>query len=582
MTSPTFRRVLALALFLLVSRSFGLAVNRLNGSATLIYIDFSIPGKIVPLELVRSYNTLTALNEVNGWNGAFGWGWTSPFETTLTVTPERHVILRDGQSGNTVLFKPTKEDPKVRQAYFEAVRQAYFERTLSRKMTPEENRKLVLPQKMAMRLKTEPEFRSEIAVKFNLSTPVPKGEVLVNSEYGFQTLQFKNNQWLREKDGISQFFDPQGRMTKQQDRSGFFLDFKYEKGAKGKLAEISDADRSMSLKLNWRQDKVTEITDNRSIKSRYTYDPSGNLIQVIDSNNQTFFFRYENKKFPHMLTKVEYPTESLAGHEKVFRELRFDDSGLVIYHREKDGAETNYLYGKGSEPENNFSTKVVKKSKAGTQETFDEYTLKAKPDGVKYLYKNEHHENGVTTLTIYNPCCGKPLQITKNGETTNYKYNDNGLLVEKVGPKEELYLEYDPRWKKVSRVKQAGVVSQYEYDDKGNLVKASNSRNEKVALHYDRFGRITDMTDADNRNIQFKYGDNGKPVLIEEKGIGLIKIEYDSDGKVKKTYTVVAAEKGRTPSQSKSQDVVRRVMKGFQQLLDIIRPAGAGVAALQG
>ncbi len=581
MTPLTFRRALAFLFLLLSSPSFGVAVNRLNGSATLIYVDFSIPGRVIPLELVRTYNTLTALNETTGWNGAFGWGWTSPFESTLIVTPQQHVILRDGQSGNTVLFKPITEDPKMKAAYFEAVRQAYFERSLSRKMTPEENRKLALPEKMVMRLKSDPQFRNELAVKFNLTAPVPKGQTLVSSEYGYQTLEFKNNQWVREKDGVTQTFDPQGRMIRQADRTGFFLDFKYDKGSKGKLSEISDADRAMSLKFTWRADRIIEVTDNRSIKARYTYDGSGNLIQVIDSNTQTFFFRYENKKFPHLLTKIEYPGEVLAGN-KAFRELRYDDNGLAVYHRDKDGSESSYVYGKGSDPENNFSTKVVRKTKAGATETFDDYTLKAKADGTKYLYKNEHRENGTTTVTIYNPCCGKPLQITKNGETTNFKYNESGMLVEKVGPKEELYLEYDGRWKKVSKVKQGGVTSSYEYDDVGNLVKASNSRNENVALKYDKYGRITEMTNAESRNIQFRYGDNGKPILIEEKGVGLIRIDYDNEGKVKKTVTIVSSEKGRAPSQAKSQEVVKRVMKGFQQLLDIIRPAGAGVGAIQG
>lgn len=580
MTPPKIRR--ALALFLLLSSpAYGLTVNRLNGSASLLYIDFSLPGKVVPLELVRSYNTLTALNETNGWNGAFGWGWTSPFETTLIVTPERHVILRDGQSGNTILFKPAQEDPKAKAAYFEELRQAYFASQLGRPMTAEENRKLTLPQKMMMRLKTEPAFRTEVALKFKLSTPAPQGELLVSSEYGYQTMLFKNNQWVREKEGITQYFDQYGRLTRQLDRIGFVLDFKYEKGSKGKLTEISDTDRAMSLKFTWRQDKVIEITDNRGTKARYSYDGTGNLIQVVDSSQTTYFFRYENKRFPHMLTRVEYPNETNGG-ARPYRELRYDENGLVVYHREKDATETTYVYGKGTDAENNFSTKVIKKGRAGTTETFDDYTLKAKADGNKYLYKNEHRENGVTTVTIYNPCCGKPLQVTKNGETTNYKYNEAGLLTEKVGPKEELLLEYDPRWKKVSKVKQAGVISTYEYDDRGNLFKASNSRNEKLTLQYDKFGRITEMSNADSRNIQFKYGDNGKPVLIEEKGVGLIRIDYDAEGKVKKTVTVTNSEKGRTPSQSKSQEVVRRVMKGFQQLLDIIRPAGAGVAALQG
>lgn len=83
-------------------------INRVNGGLNTIYIDFTIPGTVVPLEVVRTYNSITAINEATGWPGAFGWGWTSPFETTLTTTAERNVILRDGGSGNTIYFKPEK------------------------------------------------------------------------------------------------------------------------------------------------------------------------------------------------------------------------------------------------------------------------------------------------------------------------------------------------------------------------------------------------------------------------------------------------------------------------------------------
>jgi hypothetical protein len=102
--------------FLLTSQvAFCFNINKLNGGNSVIYTDFSIPGTLVPMELVRSYNSITSINEVNGWNGAFGWGWTSPFETNLTVTPERQVLLRDGFTGNTIIFRTEKENPKLKE-----------------------------------------------------------------------------------------------------------------------------------------------------------------------------------------------------------------------------------------------------------------------------------------------------------------------------------------------------------------------------------------------------------------------------------------------------------------------------------
>ena len=401
----TFVSLVALLLAPKVSQS--LTVNRINGSASVIYVDFSIPGKVIPLELVRTYNSITALNESTGWSGAFGWGWTSPFETMLTVTPERQVMLRDGQTGNTINFKPQKEDPKVRLQFFESVRAAYFERKLGRKPSKAEYARLQLPENVVSRLKGEPAFRAEMADKLGIQLPVPQGELLVSSEFGYQTLQFKANQWTRQKDGITQQFDKDGRLVRQTDRNGISLVYRYASGGKGELAEISDSQRFMSLKLTWRQGRVVEAVDNKGRRARYSYDGAGNLTQVIDSNGQTYGYRYENRKFPHALTHIDYLSEESGGVTPT-RVLAYDDAGLVVSHRDKDGTETSYIYGRSaSDPHNQFTTKTVRKTRTGVEEQFDEYQLKDRGDGSKYLYRQLSRQGGETTITILSACCAK-------------------------------------------------------------------------------------------------------------------------------------------------------------------------------
>jgi len=575
----SFFIVVFLSFFLSLSqRAEALTVNKLNGGTNVIYIDVNLPGPSVPLEIIRSYNSISAVSEQSGWLGAFGWGWTSPFETTLTVTPERIVILRDGGTGNTVTFRPLKEDPKLKEEFFEKVRIAFFEGKYGRKLTVAEKTKLALPDKILARLRVDPIFRGEIAFKYQIPGSIPRGEMLTSSEFGYQTITFTNNQWVREKDGITQLFDKEGRLVRQLDKNGAFFNFKYGAGQKGLLEEISDQDRALTAKLTWRQDRVIEITDNRGRRAHYTYDASRNLTRVVDPNAQVFDYRYENRKFPHLLTRIEYTSEG-EGKAVPYREIRYDDSGLVVFHHDKEGGETTYTYGRNpGDPENNFWTKAVRKIKGTTEEIYDEYFIKLRPDGSRYLAKQENKQSTGTTTTVYAACCGTPLQITKNGETTNFKYYENGLLKERVSPKEEARFEYDPRFKKISKVTQDGVTSEFQYDEKGNLVKATNSRKERVALKYDRFGRILDMTDSSNRRIAFQYGANGKPVVIEEKGIGLIKINYESDGRIRSTSTILAKDGKRQPTQAQSQEVVRQVMKGFQNLLDIIRPAGVGLS----
>lgn len=560
------------------SHATAVTVNRVNGSMNVVYVDFSVPGYAVPLELLRSYNSITALNETSGWSGTFGWGWTSPLETTLTVTPEKSVILRDGGTGNNIIFRAGQLESKAVDGFIHSVKKLYFEQKKGRKLSESELSQLALPEKMSTQLRTDPQFRSEIAGRYKIST-APSVDVLISSDYGYQTVQYRNNQWFREKDGITQVFDKDGRMVRQIDKNGFYFDYLYSSNNKLQVSEIHDQDRVTSLKLVWRGDRVVSVVDNRGRKSTYEYDGLGNLSKVTDSNQQSYAFRYENKKFPHLLTTIEYLSES-SNKNQVSREFRYDDAGLLVYHRDKEGSETLYSYGRGSSnPDSNFWTRTTYKTGNSQQETYEEFFLKARADGSKYLYKQETKELGNNSTTVFTACCGKPLQITKNGEVTNFKYTEDGLLKEKVGPSEDIQIEYDQMWKKISKVTQNRVTSEYAYDAKGNLVKASNSKNERVSLSYDKYGRIIEMTDGNKKKILFKYGTQGKPILITDQTIGTVKISYDPEGRILKTETVLSAFKNRRPTQEQSQEVVRKIMKGFQSLLDIIRPAGLGLTA---
>ena len=557
---------------------FAVNINQVNGSMNVVYVDFSVPGYAVPLELVRSYNSITALNETTGWSGAFGWGWTSPLETTLTVTPEKAVILRDGGTGNNIIFRPSQPDEKVLESFYLSVKKAYFDQQKNRKLSASELSQLELPEKMQIRMKSDPLFRNELATRFKIAV-TPSSDVLTSSDYGYQTLQFKNKQWLREKDGIIQIFDKDGRLIRQVDKNGFYFEYIYSDSNRFQLAEIHDQDRVTSLKFTWRGDRIVSTLDNRGRKATYQYDGLGNLSQVTDSNQQTYHFKYDNKKFPHLLTRIEYISEA-KNKNQVARHFKYDEAGLITFHRDKDGNEFTYQYGRNSnDPDNQFWTKTLVKTGMGNSETYQEFLLKERTDGSKYLYKQDTKEAGLVSSTLYSSCCGKPLQISKNGEITSFKYSEDGLLTEKVSAKEELKLDYDPKWKKISKVLQNGVTSNYEYDSRGNLVKATNSKNQKVSLNYDKYGRIVEMSDLGPTRLFFKYGTLGKPVLITDKSIGTIKISYDPDGRILKTETEVRSSRNRRPTQEESQEVIRRVLGTFQNLLDIIRPAGIGLSS---
>jgi YD repeat-containing protein len=198
-----------------------------------------------------------------------------------------------------------------------------------------------------------------------------------------------------------------------------------------------------------------------------------------------------------------------------------------------------------------------------------EYWEKAKLDGERYTYKLASDVDGDRTETVYNECCGLPLEITRNGEKTTFEYDNKGHVTKKITPTEVTELQYDTRSSKVSMVKKYPKTgkakpqwAKYTYDDKGNLTQAENSEAKRVKIVYDHQGRIKALVDQDQRTLQFTYNEASRPVEISDPKVGKIQVQYTNSGDIKKVDS------------SGGRKIALQVTSAFQNLLDIIRPAG--------
>jgi len=105
--------------------------------------------------------------------------------------------------------------------------------------------------------------------------------------------------------------------------------------------------------------------------------------------------------------------------------------------------------------------------------------------------------------------------------------------------------------------------SKFNYDDKGNLKHAENSEKKKVDLIYDTIGRIEVLVDQQHHSqISFEYNESSKPVTITDSKLGSIKVKYNDAGEIENV------------DGSGGKKVAAEVTAAFQDLLDIVRPAG--------
>ncbi|HTL12588.1 MAG TPA: hypothetical protein VL588_08885, partial [Bdellovibrionota bacterium] len=292
-------------------------------------------------------------------------------------------------------------------------------------------------------------------------------------------------------------------------------------------------------------------------------------VKSKDVDGNTYEYKYD-KIFN--LTDIKYKD----GTSMEMAYFGRDQNDSVQSVKDRDGTTTQYTYD-WKRKESGFRSvgiKVLDKDGKRTisQSQYD-YELKRKASGEEWTYKMVTTIDGDRTETIYNECCGLPLMIKRGAEETTFEYDAKGHVTKKTTPTEVTLLAYHPSLGKVTKVTRQSKVSksgsswsEFEYDGKGNLTFAKNSSNKGVKLFYDQNGRIKSMVDQDRRRIDFKYNENSKPVEITDPQLGTIRVSYANSGEIKK----VESTAGRK--------IALQVTSAFQNLLDIIRPAGVSLS----
>jgi YD repeat-containing protein len=238
--------------------------------------------------------------------------------------------------------------------------------------------------------------------------------------------------------------------------------------------------------------------------------------------------------------------------------------------KDRDGTVTEYGYTFYDTPGTHFAVDVNVKAENGNPLSQNRYEyFMSYTNGVEHLDRLINTTNGDRIDTVYNPD-GYPLSITTAQGTTTIAYDDRGHVIRKATPTETTKLTYDRTLGKVSSVtvSRGKVVerSQFAYDVKGNLARAEDSKHRMVVLQYDEVGRISVMTDQNNRTLRFTYNRQSKPTTMELDGIGQIHVTYNDSGEI----TKVDSDQGHT--------IASQVTEFFQELLDVIRPAGVSLS----
>lgn len=528
-------------------------VSLKNGNFFIGYTDCSFNGGMEP-KIERVYNSKSS------HDGIFGFGWGSDYEVHLKISADGSVVVHENGGGAQNRFTP----PTINTAEID---KAVLDIMAAKQKT---NAGISGSQASAEkeRLRNDARYRNDEWEKLYdkglvQARKVADGAVLKSNKFSFQTISKTAKGYERRFDnGQVQTFDNQGKLARMADKNGNFLTLEYDKA--GHLAALQDnLHRRIGFAFN-AAGKVEKVSCDNKVS---TYKYAGNeLVYSKDAEGNVYEYKY-SANGRHNLVEVKYTDKTTlqVGYNEV------NKNETVKWVKDRDGSLMEYGYTGEGPGGASYSTTVVTKGADGKEisKSKYEYTEKAKLDGERYTYKLETDIDGDKVATIYNECCGLPLEIVRNGDKTTFEYDAKGHVTKKITPTEVTQLEYDAKSSKVSKVvkfpkgsKAKPTWAQYTYDDRANLVYAKNSEGKGVKIVYDHQGRIKALVDQDKRQLQFTYNEASRPVEIADPAVGKIQVQYTNSGDIKKVDS------------SGGRKIALQVTSAFQNLLDIIRPAG--------
>lgn len=546
--------VLLATLFLTYPKANAL-VDMNSASYSNLWTDLEVPGNGYDMKVMRAYKSRTL------YNGMFGFGWCSPFETKLEPIAEGSVKISECGDGQEIIFSAREITRKDVDSTITQI---------IAKMKTDPKVKVVSAdywKKLSDDLVEDADQRSELAYQYKIVVPLKEGSKLIANGKEVENVVVSKGFYTRNlPDGSSQRFDSAGRLTHMYDKNGNFLKFEYDKDL---LVQLEDNNARKLVFRYWPNKKVKMITGPNSLVTEYKYNSQEDLIWNKNAWAKTDkdVYTYEYNEF-HNLTKATWP-------DKTWISIKYDNiKDWVLGFTDRDKCVENYKYeNSATQPKFHYWSSVVKTcGKDVVANNRYEFWHKQLPSGQVILSRVLTNTNGSTQDITYHDTLGKAVSIKKNNEKVTFEYYPDGLIKTKEATNAKVEFTHDPTTKKVATVKStffnekgkpvSVLTTSFKYDPKGNLSYAENSDGQKINMTYDIKGRIATITDQAKKVVKIDYEERfGKPSVVSRPGLGTIKVSYKVTGEIAK----VESAEGPT--------VASQVASTFNNLLDVISPA---------
>lgn len=525
-------------------------IDTKNANYTQTWLDAQMTGGGFDLKIERTYNSRSL------YNGMFGFGWCSNFETRLDQTAEGTVKTSECGAGQEISFLPKEANSKDRDATVGKI----LAKLKEMNKVPEAKIK-----ELEKELGKDDDLRASYARELKIAIPVKDGTWFYANGKEVDVIFYEKGVYTRTlPDGTKMKFNQQGRLTHLYDKNANYIKFDYEKD------QITGAQDNSGKRFSFKyhtNKKVKTVTAPGGVTLEYTYANLDDLATVKNMWANNYGYEYDEL---HNLTKASYPDGTSIG-------LKYDKKNdWVVQFTDRDKCVEDYTYEFDPKtPTLKYWSNLVKTcGKEVTNRSRFEFWFKERPDGQTVLSRVATTVNGDVTEIAYHEVFGKPVVVRRGNLAYEFDYFPNGQVKEKKGPGTKLVYQYDTKSRKVSEVttqvldtkgKATGAKkTSFKYDDKGNLTFATNSDGQTIEMSYDDKGRIDTIKDHAKKVVRIQYDERfGRPAVLSRPGLGTVQVSFKANGEIEK----VDSKEGPI--------VAKQVVSTFSNLLEVISPANA-------
>ena len=496
-------------------------------------------------DLVRIYKSRTL------FSGIFGFGWCTPFEKKLAVTPDRKIAVTECGSGAVSVFASALSPAGGHDKSIETIVAAMKSDPRYKAFSADYFGQL---KKL---LRTDTEKRASLAQELKLNPKLNEGEVFPAEARSLgQVIVFKNSSYVLEnKDSSSSVFDLGGKLVRITDKKNNFVKLTYENDL---LVKIED-NFSNTYKISYNENKnVKEIITSNGFSARYTY-ADFNLVQSIVSKNSLAVLQWD-----YTYDQFHNMTGAVSQKQKI--SIRYNtEKDWVVGYTGEDGCDEVYQHSveTGTAAAAAKQLTLVTATCPGKKPIVTKWEVGYKKNRSDELvvHSVKKSEGGSTEVSVYDENSGRKLKQDLDGLVVEFEYYPNGLLKKRKSG----YMVSELTYTKDQNNIQSSLVSHFSkgklkgklltkvaYDVSGRPISVENTSGRKAVFEYDDFSRFSRVKYFEskgkkiNRVFQISYVDSGdKPKEIRDAASDSVSFSYGKDG------IVTAAKSAKTPLSGK-------------------------------